>query len=191
MRRLRPSWPVIATALLAIAAMAGGLVYRHQHRYKHFAVHDPGRVYRSAWVDADVVREIVETYRIRTVVNLCFPGEMGETRWIEERRAVAESGARLLELSMPELSDPTDPDYRPHIEALSNADNFPMLIHCQHGVRRTAKLLLLYDVLNRGMSADRSLAQMPLFGRENHGDEVVAFARQLFPPRERLGTTQE
>ena len=56
-------------------ARAAGSIYQ-QHRFKHFAVHDPGMVYRSAWLAPDALSQIIETYQIRAVVNLCNPDEM-------------------------------------------------------------------------------------------------------------------
>lgn len=176
----RPSslkWTV--SVLVAIAAAGGGWLYYQHHRYKHFAVHQAGMIYRSAWLEPDVIRELIERYQIRTVVNLCRPGEMGEQRWIDERNAVEDSGARLLELPMPDTLDPADAQIATDIKALSDPKNYPMLVHCQHGVTRTDKFLAVYDIVFRGLSAKRSLEAMPLFGRDQHNVHVRAFARNL------------
>uniref|UniRef100_A0A7C4QNX8 DSP-PTPase phosphatase fused to NAD+ Kinase domain-containing protein n=1 Tax=Schlesneria paludicola TaxID=360056 RepID=A0A7C4QNX8_9PLAN len=154
-------------ALLGVAFLAalGGLAVWRHHRYKHFAVHEAGRVYRSAWVEADVMAELVRRYGIRTVVNLCRPGEMGPTRAVEERVAVESAGARLLELPLPDTADPHDPRLAPHIAALSNPENYPLLIHCQHGVNRTARTLAMYEVLVKQQDGEAAIRRMPGFGR--------------------------
>lgn len=169
----------VTTALLAAAAVGGATAYRHHHRYKHFAVHDPGMMYRSAWLEPDVFEELIEKHQFRAVLNLCNSGEMGLQRWESERTAISRSGARLLEIPMPTTVDPADPRIARHIAVLANMDNYPMLVHCQHGVTRTAKLLAIYDILFRGLSADESLAAMPLFGRDDHNVHVRAFARNF------------
>ncbi|HEX6986698.1 MAG TPA: hypothetical protein VF170_15055 [Planctomycetaceae bacterium] len=169
---------ILFTSAVAVA-IGAGYAYRHHHRYKHVAVHEPGMMYRSAWVEPDVMAELIEKHQIRAVVNLCAPGEMGEHRWAVEREAVRNAGARLLELSMPNTVDPTDPGIRPHLEALSDPDNYPMLVHCQHGVTRTSKFLAIYDMCFRGKSADESLAAQPLFGRDRHNVNVQAFCREF------------
>ncbi len=162
---------------LLIAVAGGGFWYRQHHRYKHWAAHDPGMVYRSAWMDADVIAEQIERYQIRSVVNLCQPGEMGEARWDAEREAVTSAGARLIELPMPFEIDPGDPLIQQHVDLFSNPDNYPVLVHCQHGVTRTAKSLAIYDMVFRGMSADQSLESMPLFGRDDHNVNIRSFAK--------------
>ena len=97
-------------------------------------------VYRSAWLDGDVFREIIEKYQIRTVLNLCEPGELGEQRCIDQREAVRGSGARLIEMPMPAATlDPADPEIEKFVDLLSDPKNYPLLVHCQHGVCPPAK----------------------------------------------------
>src|SRR5262245_48518339 len=90
-------WAVFVLA----AAIIAGLGYRQHKRYKHFAIHDPGMVYRSAWLDADVFAELIEKYQIRAVLNLCNPDELGHERCLDQRQAVRGAGAKLIELPMP------------------------------------------------------------------------------------------
>ncbi|MBS0262515.1 MAG: dual specificity protein phosphatase family protein [Planctomycetes bacterium] len=175
--------------VLALAATASAWLYTHHKRYKHFAVHDPQMVYRSAWLEADVFRELIEDHQIRTVLNLCEPNELGADRCVAQRQAVRGSGARLIEMPMPAAKlDPADPEIAKFVEVLSNPENYPMLVHCQHGVTRTAKVLVMYDILYRHMTAEQSIAAMPLFRHNDYPVSVRAFARnfeeqyqQLYP----------
>jgi hypothetical protein len=165
--------------LAVIGAVAGGLAYRHHHRYKHLATHENGMVYRSAWVEPDVLSELIEEYQFRAVVNLCKPGEMGEARWEAQREAVRNAGAKLIEASMPMTIEADDPVLEEHMAILSDPNNYPMLVHCQHGVTRTAKFLTMYDIAFRNKTAEDSLAAQPLFGREDHNVNVRAFAKNF------------
>jgi protein-tyrosine phosphatase len=54
-----------------------------------------------------------------------------------------------------------------------------MLVHCQHGVTRTAKFLAIYDIAFRGKTGAESLAAQPRFGREEHNVNVRAFAKNF------------
>ncbi len=173
------------TVLLSLAvlllggAAAGGYAYQQHHKYKHVATHDPGKVYRSGWCEPEVMSELVERWQIRSVVNLCAPGEMGEARWQGERDAVTNAGARLLELSMPLTIDPADEELQTHMDALADPNNYPMLVHCQHGVTRTAKFLAMYDIVMKNQTAEQSLDAQPLFGRDRQNVNVTAFAKQF------------
>lgn len=168
---------LLATCVLApvVLAVTAWQVYRH-HRYKHFAVHEPGKVYRSAWVEADVFSELIEKHHVRTVVNLCYPGEMGD-RNVEQRNAVEAAGAELVEIVFPP-NDTWDVDYPAVAEVekiLDDPNSYPIWIHCQHGRERTVKVLAMYDIRKREMSAKSSLEPMPRFDME-HPWPVVVFA---------------
>jgi Tyrosine phosphatase family len=169
-------WCLIGTLLVGGSV----LTYRHHKRYKHLAVHDAHMVYRSAWLDSDVFRELIEEYQIRTVLNLCEPDELGNDLCVGQRQAVRGSGAKLIEMPMPASTlDPANPEIAKFIPILSNPENYPMLVHCQHGVTRTAKVLVMYDILYRGMTAEQSIAAMPLFGHDDYPVSVRAFARNF------------
>ena len=152
-------------------------------------VHDQGMIYRSAWLEPDAFANLIEKYQIRAVVNLCNPGEMGESRWADERKAVFNAGARLIELPIPTTIDPTEPILKEHLTILSDPNNYPMLVHCQHGVTRTSKFLSMYDIVFREMSAEESLAVQPLFGRSDHNIHVKAFVREFEKHHKRITPT--
>lgn len=175
----RPHSRRIAAVLLLAGLFAGGYAYRQHHRYKHFAVHEPGKVYRCAWVDADVMGELVRTYHVKTVVNLCRPGEMGPSRAAEERQAVEAAGARLFEIPMPDTADPHDPRIEPHMDVLQNPANYPMIIHCQHGVNRTARTIAMYEVLVHHADGEAAVRKMPRFGRREYEPLEYEFARNF------------
>ena len=170
---------VLSVLACAAAAGVGSDAYRRHHTYKHFAVHEPGRVYRSAWLAPGTAAELVEKHGVRCVVNLCSAGEAPPGRWAAEDAAVTAAGAKVLRLPMPLTVDPADPALAGHLAALADPGNFPLLVHCGHGVTRTAKFLTLYDVAFRGRTAEASLAAQPTFGRDRPNPAVAAFAAEF------------
>lgn len=177
MFRSRRGW-MLAMLTAAITA-AGTMIWNHIDRYKHLATHEDGMMYRSAWLEPDGFKAVIEEHQIRTVVNLCNPGEMGSERWEKEREAVTNAGAKLVELPMPTSLDVYDPHIDKHIAILNDPDNYPMLVHCQHGVTRTAKFLAIYDIVYRGKTGAESLQAQPLFGRKDHNVHVRAFVKKF------------
>jgi protein-tyrosine phosphatase len=165
--------------IVVVAAAMGGYAYRQHHRYKHFAVHEPGQVYRCGWVDADVMEELVRKYHVKAVINLCRPGEMGPERAAEERQAVEAAGGKLLELPMPDTADPEDPRIAAHKAALTDPTNFPILVHCQHGVNRTARTIAMYEVLVHNLDGEAAVRRMPRFGRRQYEELEYEFARNF------------
>ncbi len=173
----RRQWLVSTLGLVAASATGIGVWYNK--RYNHFAVHDAGMVYRSAWLKGEAFSDLIDKHQIRSIVNLCNPGEMGAERCVDQRKYVEGSGAVLYDCTMPNTIDPSDPQVEKLVAILSDPKNYPMLVHCQHGVTRTAKVLAMYDILYKGMSGDESLKRMPLFGRDDYSVSVYAFARNF------------
>ncbi len=166
-------------ALLVAGLSIAGYAWRQHKRYGHFAVHDAGMVYRSAWLKGEVFAELISKYQIRTIINLCNPDEMGHERCLDQRKYVQGAGATLVELPLPPTTTADVPEVEKLVEILSNPNSYPILVHCQHGVTRTAKVLAMYDILYKHKTADGSLADMPLFGRDSYNVAVYAFARDF------------
>jgi hypothetical protein len=169
----------VIALFLAVVAGTGGWIYHQQHRFKHFAVHEPGMVYRSAWLAPDALAQIIETYQIRSVVNLCNPDEMTPAMWEGERKAVAGAGATLYAVPLPNTVNVDPTAWKPHLDIMANPDNYPMLVHCQHGVTRTSMFLTAYDVIYRHKTAEDSLAVQPTFGHVRADVHVHTFARNF------------
>jgi hypothetical protein len=170
---------MLLLGLVALGLSVAGYAYRQHKRYGHLAVHDQGMVYRSAWLQGEVFAELISKYQIRTILNLCNPDEMGRDRCLDQRQFVRGSGANLVELPLPPTTLAEGPEVEQLVKILSNPDSYPILVHCQHGVTRTAKVLAMYDILYRGKSAEASLAAQPLFGRDSYNVAVYAFARDF------------
>lgn len=172
--------PAPILGLMLWCGLSGGLyAYWHTQHYKHFAIHEPGRVYRSAWMESEAIGDIVQIHGIRTVVNLCRPGEMGPTRADEERRAVEAAGATLVELPFPHTTDARDERLQPIIALLENPASYPLLVHCQHGVNRTSRVLAMYEVLEHQSDGEQAILRMPKFGHRDYTPGEYEFARNF------------
>jgi|GEM_PF-410085 len=172
-------WLLALLLFTVFLAIGGGAWYQTHQTYKHFAVHEPGKVYRCAWVEADVMAELVRKHQVKTVLNLCRPEEMGPTRAQDERRAVESAGAKFLELPLPDTVDPWDFRIAGHRAVLLDPANYPLLVHCQHGVNRTARTLAMYEVLVHHADGEAAVKAMPLFGRRKYGPLEYEFARNF------------
>ena len=177
MFRRRQFW--IVALFLAVLLGTGGGIYYQQHRFRHFVVHEPGMVYRSAWLSPGALSQLIDTYQIRSVVNLCNPDEMTPQMWEDERRAVAGAGATLHAVPLSESIEINPDAWAAHFRIMSDPNNYPMLVHCQHGVTRTGMFLTAYDVFMRHMTAEESLALQPTFGHAHANVHLHSFAKNL------------
>ena len=168
---------MLALSLTLVTAL-GLSGYRQFKNYKRFVAHDPGRVYRSPWLGEEAYSKLIPEYGIRTVINLCASGEKND-RIEQQRQAVEAAGAKLVELAFP--SNHTwhtdDPSFRVAEKLLDDPQSYPIWVHCWQGRERTVKLLSMYDIRQRGMTARDSLDAMPLFGVP-HPWPMVVFAHK-------------
>lgn len=168
---------LIVSLILFAVWFAGSLgYYLHYQKYKRFAVHEAGKVYRSSWLEAGTMGELVAQYKIRTVLNLCDPGEKC-SRIDAERAAVEAAGGKVVELVYPanDTWHPDDPTFDATEKLLADPASYPILVHCYHGRERTVKALAIYDIHFRGMTAKESLAAMPVWG-DGHPWPIISFA---------------
>jgi len=164
--------------LLILALLSGGgwLAYQNKVRYKRFSIHDAGKVYRSSWLQPSAMGDVVTKYKIRTVLNLC-DGDEKCRRIDDERAAVEAAGGRVVEIAFP--SNATwhveSPLFDETERLFADPESYPILVHCFHGRERTVKALAIYDIQFRHMTAQASLAAMPVWGN-GHPWPIIAFA---------------
>lgn len=175
---------LLIVSVLAVVVGAAWMIYADNERYKRFAVHDPGKMYRSSWLDPQAMGDVVRRHKIRTVVNLCSgsetcpPDGQGNCGPIEdERRAVEAAGGRLVQIVYPGnyTWHADDPAFDETERLFADPEAYPILIHCYHGRERTVKALAIYDIHFRKLTAQESLERMPLW-RSEHPWPIVTFA---------------
>lgn len=133
----------------------------------------PGCAYRSGQLDAHSLRDHIDQFHLRSVINL--RGANPDDDWYQDERAVsARRGVMHYDL-------PTDSSYPPSAEELRqwvqllDACPKPVLIHCQSGIDRTGLLaavcLLCFDADGTPAKARKQLGLLygHLPGRANRG----------------------
>ncbi len=160
----------IALVLGFALIVTAGLVARHRLAPKHFAVVDPGVLYRSATLPPAQLLEVVEDQGIRTVVNLRSLEENAEPWYAAQRGALAAAGVDMVDLPMP-YSTPPEPDIEARwLALLRDPSAQPILVHCQHGVLRTGIMVSAYEIVHRDAAAEGLFEHGPQFGHDLSAD---------------------
>ena len=122
----------------------------------------PGDLFRSRQLEKDQLRDVIEGYGIRTIINLrgSPPGE----NWLDEHKAVcSEYGVRHETTSFSVEEWPARHEVRRLVRLFETSEP-PILIHCYRGADRSgwaAGVKLLLD----GSELDEALAQLtPRYG---------------------------
>src|SRR5262249_38728667 len=145
--RRRLVFPLLAVA--GISAPAAALSWYFWPPY-HFAVVDPGVLYRSGQLGARDLARVHASTPFRTIVDLC--GEKRDTcPALEEREFAREKG--ILHVNLPSSSEGIGDgeNVRKFLEIVDDPRNRPVLVHCWKGIKRTGLMVAIYKMEYWGM----------------------------------------
>ena len=141
---------IILWSLIAAALVGGGtlFVWRQWFQTYHFAVVQPGVLYR------DGVRSMREfetaTYagNIRTVVSLVDHRELGQEPFRSVQQYCYRNSAkmRFMPIAISLGGWPSSEDVRRFLDLVTDKKYQPVLVHCAQGVRRTGMMVAAYQL---------------------------------------------
>ena len=191
-------WVLAAVIVLLIAGVPFAL-YRAQYAHaKRFREVTPGRFYRSGQMTAAGLREVVERYGIKTVINLQHedPNPRLRGHWlgkvvIGEEELCEQLGVKYHLLKPDVLPQPNRVDLRPPVvdEVLAILDDesaYPVLIHCKAGLHRTGRLTAIYRMEYEGWSLGEAMRELRANGygfvmSSEQDDFVIQFIENYQP----------
>lgn len=128
---------------------------------KRWGVVEEGRIYRSGQLSRPLVKQMLQTHKIRVVVDLTFDNP-NDLNHVAELAAIAELG--IERKLCPLLSDGTGDVhiYAQAVSAVAEAarQGKPVLVHCAAGTQRTGGVVALYRLLVQGKPAEFAFAEM-------------------------------
>jgi len=192
-RSLRTLLGVAVTLLLILAPLAYALRQRAETR--GFKVVRDGVLYRSGQMSLDALKRQIHDRNIRTVVCLrdAVPGRPTPDRTEEEY--CLKQGLRYVRIpprhwEAADGSSPADEGVRTFLDVMSDANNYPVLIHCFAGVHRTGAYCAVYRMEFEGWSNEEAIAELKGLGYA-HLDEEWDILTYLERYRPRLGKAGE
>lgn len=149
------------------------LWYRYRYvEAKRLRVVTDGVLYRAGQMTAAGLREAIQRYGIRTVINLQHesPDPLLPEYWlgrgrIRESELCAQLGVRYVVLTpdlLPENNrlDQIPPAVEDFLAILDDVRNHPVLLHCRAGLHRTGRLTAIYRMEYEGWSAGEALREL-------------------------------
>jgi len=175
---------LLGVVLLAGAGITARLIHRSLQPY-HFLEVDPGKLYRSGQVETWALEKMHGWTGFRTIIDLC--GEKRDCPLVQEERAFArENKIRYENFIQPHGMEDRE-EAREHVESfleiLDDPGNFPVLLHCWNGVKRTGILVAIYKIEYLGVDNEQAIRELPTFGRtlEDFHDSEIEFIRNYVP----------
>lgn len=143
--------------VLAIGGVGLGSFVGWRRAGGNFGTVEPGRIYRSAQLSAESLRQTIRTHGIKTVLNL--RGANPEEPWYrDELAATLAEGA--IQADVPLASDQwlSREQARALVDVIDGSA-YPMLIHCEFGAERTGLVAALITLLRPGSRMEDARGQ--------------------------------
>lgn len=152
---------IIAVVVLLVLIGIGKYVYE-RHINHNFMTITEGKVYKSGVIPPDEIESYVKKYHIKSIVDLRFPGTEDDVNNPEipaeltaEKEAVAKiPGVNYFNDGSDQV--PTQKNLDVFFKIMDNKDNYPVLIHCFHGIGRAQMYSAIYRIEYEGFTNEEA-----------------------------------
>ena len=172
--------------LIAILCLTAFVLWWAKWRTYHFAVVQPGVLYRCGNRGVGELATAARRGKIRTVVTLIDDQELADTgkpQFAEEAKWCREHGVRLERISVPLGGWPTSGDVRQFLSVVSDKQNQPVMVHCAQGVRRTGMMVAAYERSVLGWDPAKCRDSMLTFGHSQRTVGDVQRFIEVYDPK--------
>ena len=152
---------LIIGILLIILIFAGKYVYDMNINH-NFETITEGKVYKSGVIPPDEIASYVKEYKIKSIIDLRFPGTADLINNPEsplELRAEKEAVEKIPNVNYFNLGSDQVPEQHnldAFFKVMDNYKNYPVLIHCYHGVGRAEMYSAIYRIEYEAMPCDEA-----------------------------------
>lgn len=142
----------IGFLVLAIILIGVGKYVYDMNINHNFETITEGKVYKSGVIPPDELESYIKEYKIKSVVDLRFPGTGDDVNNPEipveltaEKEAIAKiKGVNYFNNGSDQV--PVQKNLDTYFKIMDNPDNYPVLIHCYHGIGRAELYSALYRI---------------------------------------------
>ena len=152
----------ILILVLVIAAIFGAKYGYDMNINHNFETITEGKVYKSGVIPPDEIADYIAKNKIKSVIDLRFPGTGDDVNNPEiPSELTAEKLAVEKIPGVNYFNNGSDQVPKKHnldmfFKIMDNKDNYPVLIHCYHGVGRAEMYSALYRIEYEGWDKDKA-----------------------------------
>lgn len=174
------AWYIRVALSVGIAAAIVGLPFLYYRmtyvKERRLRVVEPGKLYRAGRMTAAGFTETLQTYKIKTVINLMeeeqdpvMPQSYFDNTPVSEREVCEANGATMKFLFVDLTFRQEKDEKRPagvdnFLEIMDNPDNYPVLLHCRAGLHRTGVLTAIYRMEYNGWTEAQAWRELRRMG---------------------------
>jgi protein tyrosine/serine phosphatase len=149
---MKKNTKIIVFSLLAIVLIFVGKYVYDMNINHNFETITDGKVYKSGVIPPDEIESYVKKYKIKSIVDLRFPGTSDlvnnpeiPSELTAEKAAVEKiQGVNYFNNGSDQVPKPEN--LESFFKIMDNPDNYPVLIHCYHGVGRAEMYSAIYRI---------------------------------------------
>jgi protein tyrosine/serine phosphatase len=142
----------IGFAVLAIVLIFVGKYVYDMNINHNFETITEGKVYKSGVIPPDQLKDYINKYHIKSVIDLRFPGTGDDVNNPEipaeltaEKNAIEKiKGVNYFNNGSDQVPKPEN--LKTFFRIMDNPANYPVLIHCYHGVGRAELYSAIYRI---------------------------------------------
>jgi len=156
---------IIALAVVALVLVGVGKYVYDLHINHNFKTITEGKVYKSGVIPPDELEDYIKKYHIKSVIDLRFPGTMDSINnpeipeeLVAEKIAIEKiKGVHYFNNGSDQI--PSEKALQSFFKIMDNKDNYPVLIHCYHGIGRAQLFSALYRIEYEGFTGEEARDQ--------------------------------
>ncbi len=143
---------IIGILLFVLVLVFGGKYVYDMNINHNFETITEGKVYKSGVIPPDELETYIKKYKIKSIVDLRFPGtgdDVNNPENVAELEAEKSAVAKINDVNyFNDGSDqvPTKDNLVLFYKIMDNPANYPVLIHCYHGVGRAELYSAVYRI---------------------------------------------
>lgn len=155
---------ILSVVAVVVLVLTGKYVY-DRHINHNFVTISEGKVYKSGVIPPDEIADYVKKYHIKSIVDLRFPGT-GDTvnnpeipaELTAEKQAVEKiPGVNYFNNGSDQV--PKQENLNTFFKIMDNQANYPVLIHCYHGIGRAQMYSAIYRIEYEGWDNEKARSQ--------------------------------
>ncbi|KQM40756.1 dual specificity protein phosphatase family protein [Chryseobacterium sp. Leaf201] len=158
---------ILISLVVAAALVLAFVLYQKKIRYNLVTISE-NKVYNSGVVSPEKLADVVSEYRIKTIVDLrdglvqtALNPETKKQVNAEEYAADQIAGVHYVNLPTDQI--PEDSTVQKFLKIMDNPGNYPVLIHCHHGVGRSRLFSSIYRIEYENFTNENARAKARLF----------------------------
>ena len=152
---------ILFSILAVVLIFVGKYVYDMNINH-NFETITEGKVYKSGVIPPNEIESYVKKYHIKSIVDLRFPGtadlvnnpEVPKELTAEQQAVAKIKGVNYFNNGSDQV--PKQENLDRFFKIMDNKSNYPVLIHCYHGVGRAEMYSALYRIEYEGWSNEEA-----------------------------------